>query len=74
MSRIDKLKEKLDARQRFTKEDYKEVGLAVFENKPVFYGASVFGFLWVLTSAGFFASIGAGTIVFYALNFMKGEK
>ena len=66
--RLKKLKAKIDATNSFTKEDAKEVGLAIFEDKALFYSLLTGAGLFVITSAGLFASIGAGAMVAFGIR------
>lgn len=47
------------------KESIKAIGQELYKNKPYFYGTLAGLGLFVLTSAGFLASIGLGVIVGY---------
>jgi hypothetical protein len=72
--KIKELNEKLG---RKTGVDFKEsivlMSKELYKNKPYFYGTVAGTSLFVLTSTGLFASIGAAVVVGFGYNLYKKE-
>jgi hypothetical protein len=68
------IEDKMKEMNKFTLEDVKNVGEKIYENKPLFTGTVVGSIAFLLTSAGVFASIGAGALAGYGIKKLRGDK